>query len=199
MTHPAVTVALRAVQKGSQMKPMTHQTITLKRGRHTSPEHGVCVMELASMLAGEPFTDHPRSVCPVIAGFLRAYNDSVDDEMRQDLYELAARVIGSRASSTTECARAERLREWTVQRRSSTRWGRLVPSRLRTLVYPLEPSLLGGLAANCEWMRLRDWHEAVLALIDELLAIGPTGEDIAASPTVGASPGSDTAASLRSR
>jgi hypothetical protein len=34
------------------------------RGQHANPERGVCVMELASMLAGEPFTDHPRSVCP---------------------------------------------------------------------------------------------------------------------------------------
>jgi len=34
-------------------------------------------MELASMLAGEPFSDHPDSVCPTIAGFLRAYNEFV--------------------------------------------------------------------------------------------------------------------------
>ena len=27
------------------------------------------------MLAGEPFSDHPESVCPVIGSFLRAYND----------------------------------------------------------------------------------------------------------------------------
>jgi hypothetical protein len=43
-------------------------------------------MELASMLAGEPFSDQPKSVCPVVAAFLRGYNDAVDDETRQDLY-----------------------------------------------------------------------------------------------------------------
>ena len=48
------------------------------------------------MLAGEPFTDHPASVCPVIGSFLRAYNDSVDDGRRQDLYEYASKVVGSR-------------------------------------------------------------------------------------------------------
>jgi len=45
------------------MGPVTHQTIRLSRGKHSSPEEGACVMELASMLAGEPFSDHPcRSV-----------------------------------------------------------------------------------------------------------------------------------------
>jgi len=57
------------------MEPVGYQTITLSQGKHGSPEDGVCVVELASILAGEPFTDHPQSVCPVIGAFLRAYND----------------------------------------------------------------------------------------------------------------------------
>ena len=48
------------------------------------------------MLAGEPFSDHPHSVCPVIGSFLRAYNDRIDDRRRQDLYAYAAAVVGSR-------------------------------------------------------------------------------------------------------
>ena len=54
---------------------VSYQTIKLSTGKHSSPEVGACVMELASMLAGEPFSDHPESVCPVIGSFLRAYND----------------------------------------------------------------------------------------------------------------------------
>jgi hypothetical protein len=54
-------------------------------------------MELASMLAGERFTDHPRSVDPVLAAFLREYNDRTDDRRRQDLYALASAVVGTRA------------------------------------------------------------------------------------------------------
>ena len=46
------------------MPPVSHQTIKLSRGRHSSPEHGACVMELASMLAGEGFSDHPRKFGP---------------------------------------------------------------------------------------------------------------------------------------
>ena len=66
---------------------VSHQTVRLSPGRHGRPEDGVCVMELASMLAGERFSDRPRSVCPVIAAFLRSYNDQVDDRRRQDLYD----------------------------------------------------------------------------------------------------------------
>jgi hypothetical protein len=89
----------------------SHQTIRLSRGRHKSPEGGACVMELASMLAGEPFDDHPRSVCPIVATFLRAYNDAVGDERRQDLYRFASAAVdtaGDRAASADrarECAR----------------------------------------------------------------------------------------------
>src|ERR671937_2163837 len=97
------------------MAEPTFQTVQLKRGGHLSPDHGACVMELASMLAGEPFTDHPISVCPTIAGFLRAYNDSIDDARRQDLYEYASRVVGSRSVSETEYARAERLIAWAAE------------------------------------------------------------------------------------
>jgi hypothetical protein len=76
------------------MHRVSHQTVRLAKGRHSSPQHGVCVMELASMLAGEAFSDRPSSVAPSIAAFLRAYNDMIDDERRQDLYAYAARILG---------------------------------------------------------------------------------------------------------
>jgi hypothetical protein len=72
-------------QRRALMAPINHQTIKLGKGKHNSPEEGACMMELASMLAGEPFSDHPHSVCPVIGSFLRTYNDSIDDQRRQDL------------------------------------------------------------------------------------------------------------------
>jgi hypothetical protein len=59
--------------------PVSHQVVELKAGKHASPEKGACVVELASMLAGERFSDHPRSVCPVIASFMRALNDELGD------------------------------------------------------------------------------------------------------------------------
>src|SRR5436190_662565 len=80
----------------------THQTIRLIRGRHSTPERGACVIEVASMLAAEPFTDEPQCVCPVIAEFLRTYNDSIDNERRQDLLALAPLVVDTRDGPKTE-------------------------------------------------------------------------------------------------
>ncbi len=79
----------------SHLDPPSHQIARLSHGRHRSPDQGVCVMELASMLAGERFSDSPQSVCPVVATFLRHYNDRVDDSRRQDLYAYAAMAVGT--------------------------------------------------------------------------------------------------------
>ncbi len=101
------------------MEQISHQTVRLGKGKHASPAHGACVMELASMLAGEPFSDHPQSVSPAIACFLRAYNDMLDGDRRQDLYEYASRTVGTVASDTVEALRAEHLIAWGDQM-----WGR---------------------------------------------------------------------------
>jgi len=84
------------------MPETMHQTVKLSRGKHSSPQRGACVMELASMLAGEPFSDRPDCVCPVLAGFLRVYNDQLDDDRRQDLFAYEARVVGSRSASVAQ-------------------------------------------------------------------------------------------------
>jgi hypothetical protein len=147
------------------------QTITLGKGKHDSPQDGACVMELASMLACEPFDDHPQSVCPVIGSLLRAYNDRIDDRRRQDLYAYAAKVVGSRASQDVEHARAERVSAWTLERSWGGRLQRLVPAQLRALV-PSPPAELVGSQAVCAIPHHDDQtHAQVLALIDELLAI----------------------------
>lgn len=81
------------------MSAPTHQTVRLEKGKHGGPAHGLCVMELAPMLAGERFSDQPRTVCPIVAAFLRAYNDWVDDDRRQDLYRFASAAVGTSAST----------------------------------------------------------------------------------------------------
>ena len=154
------------------MAPITYQTITLSTGRHDSPEDGACAMELASMLAGELFSDHPRSVCPVIGSFLRAYNDRIDDGRRQDLYVYAAKVVGSRASQDVQRARAERVSAWAFEGHWLRWLQRVVPARLRARA-PTPPAGLVGSHAICAIPRINDnTHREVLALIDELLTIG---------------------------
>lgn len=156
------------------MPEKTHQTVRLSRGRHKSPQSGACVMELASMLGGEPFSDRPACVCPLIAGFLRVYNDRLDNDTRQDLYAYAAKVVGSRGSASTEAARAARLVDW-VQETRSAGWTRgFAARRIRAIRQSGEPraALIGSLAADGIRRYTPQSHTAVLALIDELLEIG---------------------------
>ena len=155
------------------MSSVSYQTIKLSTGRHSAPEVGACVMELASMLAGEPFTDQPESVCPVIASFLRAYNDLVDDSRRQDLYAYASKVVGSTSSAAVQRARAERLAAWALEMRQRrwTRW--FLPRWLRGMGVERKPpiDLLGLHAARSVSRPTDERHAAALALIDELLAL----------------------------
>lgn len=113
------------------MSGSSHQTVRLSAGKHHSPDDGACVMELASMLAGEKFSDHPRSVCPVLAVVLRGYNDGADDERRQDLYRYAAEVVGTRRRHAVRrrvemCATFFGVREPWVTRFAPHSWRLLV-------------------------------------------------------------------------
>lgn len=66
----------------------------LSRGKHRSPRKGACFMELASYLAGEPWSDHPRCTHPLLAVLAREVNDHVGDEARAALAPLVPEVIG---------------------------------------------------------------------------------------------------------
>jgi hypothetical protein len=72
-------------------------SLRLAPGSHSSPREGVCVVELASLLGGEKFSDRPGCVCNVIAAFLRSFNDRVAHAERQRLVPYADRAVGSRA------------------------------------------------------------------------------------------------------
>lgn len=75
-------------------------------------------------IAGEPFGDAPESVCPVIAAFLRTYNDRLGDCRRQDLYEYAAKAVGTRSTKEAERVRAKCAiagREGSTEHGSGTR------------------------------------------------------------------------------
>src|SRR6188472_4236606 len=66
----------------------------LSRGKHRSPKKGACFMELASFLAGEPWSDHPSCTHPLLASLARDVNDHVDDYARTRLAPLIPEVIG---------------------------------------------------------------------------------------------------------
>jgi hypothetical protein len=69
----------------------------LARGRHRDPRAGRCLLELVSVLAGEPWSDHPRCVHPVLASVARRANDACSDAGRDALIALALPLIGTAA------------------------------------------------------------------------------------------------------
>jgi hypothetical protein len=157
------------------MSRVSHQTIKLSPGKHYSPDDGACVMELASMLAGEPFNDHPASVCPVLGSLLRSYNDSVDDDARQDLYAYAARIVGTRADADVERRRSESVTAWTYERRYR-RMRRFLPefaARRLCELKTLSLESIGTQAVRQIPRHTDETHRAMLGLIDDLLAIRP--------------------------
>jgi hypothetical protein len=173
-------------QEEMQMPPISHQTIKLTRGRHSSPEHGACVMELASMLAGESFSDHPRSVSRPIASFLRGYNDLLDDRRRADLYRYAAQTVGTAASTELEEARASVLLAWGDEcwRRRAAR-SPLERVRLRRAhkERSIDPEPAGTYAVRAIGKVTDEAHASALALLDELIAMAPPDAILASSET----------------
>lgn len=156
------------------MQEARYQTVKLSKGRHSSPANGVCVMELASLLAGEKFTDHPSSVSPSIASFMRTYNDLIDDARRQDLYALAAKCVGTAGGEAVEVFRASRLVAWGDEVRRQSFWGRVLgPLRRRTVRrLNLAPREAARYAATSMRKASDEIHASVLALVDELIAMG---------------------------
>lgn len=73
----------------------------LSRGRHRTPRRGACFMELASVLAGERWSDHPPCTHPLLASLARMVNDHTSDDGRQQLAPLIPSVVGRRGNDRT--------------------------------------------------------------------------------------------------
>ena len=102
---------------------MTTQTLTLDdipnlhldKGAHDSPDEGMCVMEATALLAGEGMTDSPACASPVIATFLRTWNDQLPDDDRQQLKRYIPLLIGTAGSPELEGRRAWMALDWLVR------------------------------------------------------------------------------------
>jgi hypothetical protein len=181
------TTAAASTSKGAAMTStiVSHQTVRLRRGKHASPEKGVCVMELASMLAGEPFSDRPQAVCPVIGAYLRSYNDVVDDDRRQDLYRYASEAIGTAGPAELRRRRAERclaeIARLHDQRSRVRRWLSGRPE-LSLPGSSIELERVGMHLARALQRSGPDGHARALALADELIGMRPARTQAARRP-----------------
>ena len=73
----------------------------LSRGKHRSPRKGACFMEMASVLANEPWSDRPACTHPLLADLARQVNDNTSDDHRGELAVLIPSVVGRRGGSVT--------------------------------------------------------------------------------------------------
>jgi hypothetical protein len=157
-------------------------TVRLTAGGHSSPREGVCVVELASLIAQEEFSDRPNCVCPVIASFLRGWNDRAPYAERQRLAPYAERIVGSRRGPEVTRQRRDICLRWTGAdvdrggfRRLLTRAGTW--ARIAVLCGPgaaLRPSEgAGDYAARVAMARGEE--ERAFELLDALLTAGEQG------------------------
>jgi len=97
----------------------------LASGAHKSIKQGACVMEAVSYVAGEPWSDCPECVCPVLGAFLRSWNDSLSDDERDTLLRpLILDLVGTRSTPEVEQRRATMAVDWLI-REHTPAWLRL--------------------------------------------------------------------------
>jgi len=103
---------------------LDRDALKLESSSHPSPEDGMCIMEAVAYMAHEPFSDHPSCASPVIAAFLRNWNDSLNDEDRQMLKPYIPKLIGTAGSPEAENRRAWMALDW-LARAQAVSWLRL--------------------------------------------------------------------------
>ena len=123
------------------------------------------------MLAGERFRDDPRCVCPVIAAFLRSYNDALDSNRRQDLYRFAAASVGTSAGPEVRAERGRACMAW---------FSGQVPRERRTRFFGIETGVIAGRRLNRISRATQRYarrttdesHAEALRFVDRLITIG---------------------------
>jgi hypothetical protein len=109
------------------LPPLGFHGISLKPGAHGRREDGVCAMEAVAWLANEPHSDSPMCACPVIAAFVRSWNDSLPDVDRDRLLKpILPRLLNTRSTKAVEERRGWLAMDWLI-REFAPEWLALVP------------------------------------------------------------------------
>ena len=89
--------------------------LTLDDGAHHDATPGQwCLMEATAYLAGEPWSDHPACVSPVLGAYGRGLNDAWDDVQRQKLVPFIPRLLGTADDGQDE-ARSYLALDWLLR------------------------------------------------------------------------------------
>lgn len=125
------------------------------------------------MLAGRKFSDWVPCVDPAIGAFLRGYNDHLSEELRQDLYRYAARVLDTWVDLELAERRAEMCRTWA--RQAELVRPRRLPWSLRfrrQARFEFADCEFAGVYAGRFARRDRAWHTWTLRFVDALCWVG---------------------------
>ena len=106
---------------------LNSQDVQLARGAHSTPEEGLCTLEVVAMLAGEGHTDQPECCCPAIGSFVFRWNDDLkDDERTTLLLPLTTRLVGSVNDEQITWRRAILAIDWLL-RSATPDWLEAIP------------------------------------------------------------------------
>jgi hypothetical protein len=89
---------------------------TLATGKHEADSAKMCAMEAVAYIACEPWSDAPACASPVIAAFVRRWNDALPDADRTRLLlPLVPEIVGTRGTDTDEKRRVWMAIDWLVR------------------------------------------------------------------------------------
>jgi len=87
----------------------------LYQGSH-APDGQMCLLEAVAYIAGEPWSDAPECVCPVLAAFGRAWNDGMrSNEERAQLLPYIPSLIGTKSTPEVELTRSYMAFNWLIR------------------------------------------------------------------------------------
>ncbi len=102
----------------------------LRAGSHKEGEKQFCLLEAVAYIAGEPHSDHPKCVSPVLGAFGRALNDALPEDRRQELRPLIEPLVGTAGNPEVDQRRGLMAMDWLV-RTYLPAFLRLVPELVR--------------------------------------------------------------------
>jgi len=145
-------------------------TLTLAFGGHEDRSNGLCLLEAVAWFAGEPHTDHPACVSPVLGAFGRSLNDILPDEKRQQLRPYITLLPGT-AGDDLDQVRGYLALDWLIRI-----W---TPAWLDLAGLSEEARALRDLRQIADRAAARSARPAVLAARDKAAAAGDDAGDAA--------------------
>ena len=82
--------------------PARLDQVRLHPGKHTVESGQLCLLEAAAVLAGEPLTDHPQSVSPIVCTLGIRLNDLATHRQRQKLTRFLPNLVSTAGDGKEE-------------------------------------------------------------------------------------------------